>query len=399
MTRPLGMHGVVEPFGEKDFYLEEFRGRSVLIAVAPGVVTERVDLRPLASAIADLVRNDTRVLVWWPSAGASSERRLLGALGRSRAIVRRRRGSARRPAPLVRAEHVAPDDVLGALWSHLRVGRLCVFAVRGAEFPMQAISLATAQRIPKVVVVDVGGGLRMGSERLSFVDENVLETLLRQGEAEWTGLGDRRALLVAVRDALDLSVESVNLCTPEGISDELFSYEGSGTLFTAGDYCRIEPLALDDFAQAERLLERGQREGFLKIRTVEETAQVLASGFGATICPRHLAGVAGLLTVPYAAEHVGEIVGLYTITRFKGEGIGERLVRRLIEEAQARGLVYVFACAIDDRARQFFERLGFTRVTADDVPAAKWKGYDVRRRSRVAVLRRRTSAAAEVRAS
>jgi len=398
MTRSLGMQGIVEPFGEKDFYLEEFRGRSLLIAVAPAVVTERIDLRPLASAIADLVRNDTRVLVWWPSAGAGSERRLLGALGRARAIVRRR-GATRRPAPLVRADSVAPDDVLGALWSHLRVGRLCVFSVRGADFPVHAIGLATAQRIPKVVLVDGRGGLRMGAERLSFVDENVLDTLLGQGEAEWSGLGDRRALLVAVRDALRRSVESVSLCAPHGIGQELFSYDGSGTLFTAVDYCRIEPLTLDDFAQAERLLERGQREGFLKIRTVEETAQVLASGFGATLSRRHLAGVAALLTMPYDAECVGEIVGLYTITRFKGEGIGERLVRRLVEEGQSRGLVYVFACAVDEHARQFFERLGFTRVTADDVPAVKWRGYDARRRSRVAVLQRPISAAAEVQAS
>src|SRR5207249_3052794 len=128
-----------EHFAEKDFYLEEFRGRSVLVAVAPGVT----DLGRLASALADLVRNDTR-------------------------------------------------------------------------------------------------GLLAGQpRRLSFVDADVLDTLLRQGQAEWSGLGDRRALLVAVREALHAGVDSVNLCTPEGIADELFTYEGSGTLFTRGDYCRV----------------------------------------------------------------------------------------------------------------------------------------------------------------
>ena len=64
-----------EPFLEKDFYLEEFRGRSVLVAVAPGAA----DLGPLAGAIADLVRNDTRVLLCWfdmtPAAQRGSSRR------------------------------------------------------------------------------------------------------------------------------------------------------------------------------------------------------------------------------------------------------------------------------------------------------------------------------------
>jgi len=239
------------------------------------------------------------------------------------------------------------------------------------------------------VLLDPAGGLVPdASPRLSFVDANVLDTLLRHGEAEWSGLGDRRDLLVAVRDALEGGVEAVNICTLEGVADELFTYEGSGTLFTRDDYCHVAPLGLDDFAQAERLLERGQREGLLKLRSPDEIAEVIAVGYGATICDRHLAGVAGLLVAPYAAERAGEIVGLYTITRFKGEGIGERLVTRLVAEAESRGLDYMFACAVDERAVQFFLRRGFARVGAGDVPAAKWVGYDARRRARVAVLKR-----------
>jgi N-acetylglutamate synthase-like GNAT family acetyltransferase len=42
---------------------------------------------------------------------------------------------------------------------------------------------------------------------------------------------------------------------------------------------------------------------------------------------------------------------------------------------------------------QFFARLGFERVGAAAVPAAKWVGYDARRRARVAVFKRRLAAA------
>jgi len=392
---PPGQQGVrraAELFEEKDFYLDEFRGRSVLIAVAPACAAERPDLGPLAAAVGELVRNQTRVLLWWPAARPGAERRLVAALVRARG---RRRG----PVPRLRLDDdaVAGDAGLpAALWTAVRRDRLCVLvAGPHAPFPRQAVALAVALRIPKLVLLDAHGGLLAAEpHRLSFVDENVLETLLRQGEAEWSGLGDRRALLVAVREALRGGVEAVNLCTPDGVGEELFTYVGSGTLFTRGDYCLVAPLGLDDFAQAERLLERGQREGMLKPRTPEQIAEVLAGAFGATVCGRHLAGVAGLLTAPYARERAGEIVGLYTITRFKGEGIGERLVSGLVAEAERRGLAYVFAVAVDERAQQFFARLGFARVALRDVPAAKWTSYDTRRRARVAVFRRAVPATA-----
>jgi amino-acid N-acetyltransferase len=389
MARTLDLGRLADTFDEKDFYLEEFRGRSVLIAVAPAVAGTRPELSSLAATVADLVRNDTRVLLWWPASGPAAERRLLTALARARALDR---GARRQPPPLVRqAEGGAADAgrLRAALWARFRRGRLCVLAVRdGAGFPGGVAALAVTLRVPKLVLVDEHGGLASGSQRLSFVDESVLETVLRRGEAEWSGLGHRRELLAAVRAAIAGGVEAVNVCRLDGIAEELFTYEGSGTLFTQGDYCRVAPLGIDDFAQAERLLDRGQREGLLKPRSPAEIAEVLAGGFGATICSRHLAGVAGLLTAPYADERAGEIVGLYTITRFKGEGLGGRLVRELLDQAARQGLRYVFACAVDERAQQFFERQGFARVSPDMVPAAKWKGYDARRRARVSVFRR-----------
>ncbi len=48
----------------------------------------------------------------------------------------------------------------------------------------------------------------------------------------------------------------------------------------------------------------------------------------------------------------------------------------------------MFATTINDRAALFFERIGFRRVGHDAVPAAKWVGYDARRRSRVVAFRR-----------
>ena len=100
---------------------------------------------------------------------------------------------------------------------------------------------------PRSVLVDPRGGLDAEGGRLSFVDENVLETVLQQGQAEWSGLGDRRALLVAVREALESGVEQVNLCPPDGVAEELF------TLCRLGDALHRGRLHAGRAARARRV--------------------------------------------------------------------------------------------------------------------------------------------------
>jgi len=248
--------------------------------------------------------------------------------------------------------------------------------------------LATALRVYKLVLVEAEGGIVDGSGRaLSFMDAAMLDALLAAGEAEAAGLAHRRPTLASVRAALLGGVCAVNLCALAGLERELFSYEGAGTLFTREDYCHVERLGIDDFAEVERLIERGQREGLLKMRTRDEIAQVLACGYGATIGEHHLAGVCGLLTEPYSDEGAGEIVALYTITRFKGEGVAQKLLARIEKDARAQGLRYLFACTTEERAKAFFERCGFRRVPYDQVPSAKWAGYDAERLPAVAAFR------------
>ncbi|HWP64561.1 MAG TPA: GNAT family N-acetyltransferase [Candidatus Limnocylindria bacterium] len=379
-----------KPFGEREFYLEEFRGRSVLIALSPAASGPRLRLGRVSEAVADLVRNRTRVLLWWPCAEPEGPRRLLQALRARRSLRPWLRGPT---PPVVSLDELNDEDdaqrLREAVWLRMRRRRVSVLAVPpGAAFPAFPLAVATALRIPKVVLLDPTGGVALGRQILSFADENALETLLQEGEAEWAGLGDRRDALAAIRAALQHGVESVNVCTPGGIVRELFTYSGSGTLFTQGDYCRVEPLGIDAFGQAERLLAQGVREGALKPRSASEIAAVLAAGFGALVSGRHLAGIAALLTHPYATERAGEVAGLYTITRFKGEGLGARLVDRVLVEAATAGLDYVFACALERRARRFFQQMGFTRVRADELPAAKWFGYDKRRQARLACFKR-----------
>ena len=221
------------------------------------------------------------------------------------------------------------------------------------------------------------------------MDDGVLTAVLQPGQAEWAGWPARRATLDAIRAALRGGVHSVNLCTLDGLARELFTYEGSGTLFTREDYCRIERLGIDDFEEVERLIERGQREGYLKPRTPAEMARILLNGFGAEIGSHHLAGVCGLRDrgasrASASARSSASTRSPASRVRASAAGCWRARSRR-----RARlGLRYVFACTIDERARGVLRAPGIpARRRTSDVPAAKWIGYERQRRARLRVLR------------
>ena len=404
MTRAQTAPVAADDFGEKEFYLDEFHSHTLCFAVALRDCEQPGGFEALGNVLCELIANETRVIVL--VGVPDGERDVRGELARVRRrlqplvlteetarrfpAVRGRRSASESFVDLSQ-QRVGEDDLavsLSVSWLTLRKQPMLVGLVEASRLTDLAQRVAGRLRVHKLVLVESAGGVASPEGApFSFMDEAMLTAVLQPGQAEWAGLATRRDALEAVRSALRAGVHAVNLCTLEGLARELYTYEGSGTLFTCEDYCRIERLGIDDFEEVERLIARGQREGFLKPRTPAEVTRILINGFGAEIGSHHFAGVCALEIDAYRDENVGELVGLYTITRFKGEGVGARLVARALEEARALDLRYVFACTIDERAGGFFERLGFVKVAPDDLPAAKWVGYERLRRARLHCMR------------
>jgi amino-acid N-acetyltransferase len=345
-------------FSEKSFYLSEFRGRTLAIAVpaadlgAPG---------PLESVLKELEEGGSRVVV------ISTQRSALeGVLG-------------------LRVLSAALPRLETEIWRAFAVAPRIGVAVAGSQaFAPACREIVLRLGVSKLVWIDREGGL-VGADgnRESFVDRAELEALLASGVA---GANARRvALLREIEEALDAGIAAVNVCTLEGLSDELFTYAGSGTLFTRERYVVVRRLCLDDYDAADDLIARGVAEGYLAPRPPHEIERVLTSGFGAFVEGRHLAGIGALLVIPQA--RAAELASLYTLTRFLGEGIGAHLVRHALERARALGCEYVFACTVSDGVAGFFERNGFRRVGPDEIPAEKWRDYDPERRAAVRCLR------------
>jgi amino-acid N-acetyltransferase len=343
-------------FSEREFYLREFRGRTLAVALSRGE-----DPTPIGEALDALTGSGTRVLL------VSSEREPVEKLVEGRWLE-------------AGAEGLEADA-----WRALRASPRLGIAVEPALPFLRAVrELALRLGVFKLVLVDPEGGLaREDGARLSFVDLVELRGLLKQRPP----LAARRdAFLREVRGMLLEGIPAVNVCTAAGLADELFSYAGSGTLFTRKRYVSVRRLGLDDYDAAADLLEKGVEEGFLVPRPTDDTDRILANGFGAFVEGRYLAGIGSLL--PHPASDSGEIAALYAITRFLGEGVGMHLVAFALERARRLGLRSVFACTTSERVGAFFARQGFERVAPEDLPASKWDDYDPERRARLLCFQR-----------
>lgn len=375
--------------GEKDFYLEEFRQRTLVLAIERSALQRVASRRRFAAVVRALVENQTRVVI--VLGGEERDPELARAWLQLPARVRARRQPLGGRAPRQDAlgwDALAEEVGTQRVWQVLRGRDLCLVLTQGAARRVAGI-VASRVRALKLVLMDEAGGLQeaASAQTLSYLDGTRLEVLLRAGEAEFQGFGPRRADLAVIGRMLEAGVGSVNLCRAEDLAQELFSYEGAGTFFSQDDHLAIGRLSIDDFSEVERLLARGQAEGLLKPRTGAETGELLLDGYGAWIGEHHLGGVGALRRGLYEQDRAAEIAGLYAITRFKGEGIGKKLVRQMIQDAREDKLAFVFSVTTAERAAQFFCKEGFLEVAPESLPTAKWAGYAPERLRRVRAFR------------
>lgn len=340
------------PFSEKNFYLEEFRSRTLAMA-APRLRAEELPL--LRAVLDEFSANSTRVVL------VSDDPETV--------------------AELAAGEIVSSSDPrwVGALWRGLRSQGRALLRADGIGLAELCGAIALRLGLAKLVWIDEDAVLRRpDGSRNSFLD---LAELDRTLAGEGPGIASAPTLLREIREMIAGGLPSVSLCTAEGLSAELFTYAGSGTFFTRERAPIVRPLLVDDFDAAHDLIRHGVREGYLVERSEAAIEDVLTHGFGVFIESRYLAGIGAL--IPHAAERAGEIVSLYTLTRFLGEGVGGHLVRFALQRAREQGQRFVFACTTSERVEGFFVRQGFRPAGPDSIPAEKWKGYPEERRAQV----------------
>lgn len=347
------------PQAEHDFFVEEFRGTTIVTSL-PVIVDGA--LAPLRRTIAGFVAGDTR-LVFVVSARADAAR--LQEEAREVGV----------DAAVLTSPTVWHDDALVSLWIATTDQKVVIVVAAEPDGVTETAGfVAAGLRAAKVVLTDPGGG--WGNPPRSFVELGIHRNTLAL-EMRQRGAGN---LLPAAERALRGGASSVNLCRAEDIEHELFTFDGRGSVLTLGGYVHVTTLRVDDLPAVEALIAQGVRDGILKPRSREDIARMAVSGLGARVIRSgHLAGIVGLETDAYGREGLGEIAGLVTVSEFSGAGTGGMLVDGLVERARTIGLRALFAVTVSDAAASFFLRRGFSEVGRQEVPPAKWDGYDLQR--------------------
>ena len=165
----------VEAFDEKQFYLDEFRGRTLLFSIPITELEHDADYECVATMVRELLANDSRVIVLLGApAQARSEpvvrrlqRRLDPLIFRDETIRLFAQPGARTAAfseiPLdAFATPAAASALLSGVWATLRRGPLFVGVIAGADADATkaiAQQMATRLRVHKLVLVHPAGGI------------------------------------------------------------------------------------------------------------------------------------------------------------------------------------------------------------------------------------------------
>ncbi len=375
-------------FSERSFFLKAFQGRylTFVLSEASDLAPESVDAfrRLLTELLVDphcAEREGSRVLLLYEATESVSSALapVFSFFAQLAQII----------IPEVSGGMIPP-----LLWQHpgewcgKRVLAIAVPPCPGTHFADQVLQFGLRLRMSRLIWLEREGGIKNEAGVVQgFFNSARLAELLRSREVPRAGLLQRLQRLLAG------GVKAIVLCRISDLEQELFTYQGKGSFFSRHPYCRVRRLGLDDYAEAVAIIRRGEQEGFLLPRSDVMLAQVLAGSFGAYILEDRLAGICALHSTAYEAEKAGEVVSLYTLTRYQGVGVGGQLLAHLVQEARQQGLHSLFACTRHERVAEFFLRcrLGrhrdaFYRVDAEVLPLAKWQGYDpLRKREMICV--------------
>lgn len=291
-----------------------------------------------------------------------------------------------------------PQRVPAALWQPSNQNERPSLILAGLaadtlqQFEKKMADVCLVLRMSRLIWIDAAGGMTDANGRMiAFFNGSSLSDVVHK---EKFFADPRWHLLKIFRSLLTAGVKAISLCRLADLEQELFTYQGCGSFFSQQPYCRVRRLGLDDFERAADIIRKGERDGFLLARSENAVAEVLAGSYGAFILEGHLAGLCALQISAYKNENAGEIISLYTLTRFQGTGVGVQLLRYLVREAKHLGLNYLFACTQHERVAEFFLHLCFSRhrdrfnrVATDQVPSRKWLGYDCKRKQQVICLR------------
>jgi amino-acid N-acetyltransferase len=248
-----------------------------------------------------------------------------------------------------------------------------------------AASVATALKAHKLIVLtETPGVLDDDGELLHEMTVAQAESLLaRQPQAQRSS--DTAFYLRHVVRACRAGVGRAHVipfALDGSLLLELFTHDGVGTMIADEHLEHLREATADDVGGILQLIEPLETEGVLVKRSRTEIERDIASY---TVLEHDgvIFGCAALY--PYPEEKTGEMAALTVSPSAQGQGDGERILKRIEQQARALKLQSIFV--LTTRTMHWFIKRGFVPVERSWLPEARRLRYDDQRRSHVLVKR------------
>ncbi|AHC16588.1 amino-acid N-acetyltransferase [Salinispira pacifica] len=190
-------------------------------------------------------------------------------------------------------------------------------------------------------------------------------------------------IIVHATEAVSSGVERVHILN--GSSDgvllkETFSTKGSGVMIHADPFDAIRPMEEADVSQVLRLMTPGIEEGQLLPRGRQQLLEQRGD-FVVYVTDGSVRGCGALHEYP---GKLGEIAAMAVDPGYNHLGIGQKILRYLIQRSREQSLKQIFA--LTTRASDWFMSLGFRKGDLSHLPEEKRLSYNKGRNSRIFYL-------------
>lgn len=243
-----------------------------------------------------------------------------------------------------------------------------------------ATSVARAMKADKLIfVTQIDGVYDKTGKLLEELELDRARELMSNGELNEITKDYLECCVLAVQGGVGRA-HIVPLTLDGGVLLELFSHDGVGTMVSEENLESLRHATLDDSGGIKQLIEPLETAGTL-VRRGRDRIERDIDHFTVLEHDGILWGCAALY--PYPAEGLGELACLVVHPSWQGTGDGERLLKKIEQDARKKGLKRLFV--LTTQTSHFFLKRGFVVGDIDKLPIERKRLYDWNRKSQVLI--------------
>jgi len=164
------------------------------------------------------------------------------------------------------------------------------------------------------------------------------------------------------------------------ILQEVFSSRGDGTMVYANQYSSLRPATIDDIPDMLRIMQDYIEKGLLISRNQDDLLDKLPDYIVYSVDN----AIHGCGALHRFEDGQAEIAGIAVGANYRRSGVGEVVVRNLIDRARQQKLRQIFL--LTTQATDWFYQQGFRDGTLEDLPPTKRAKYNKERNSKVLII-------------